>query len=347
VRDGTGSNQSGARRTTRRIVRAAVLLIPIGLLGNIILTLVATDRQLLASVLQLPRGFLVLAVGLAILPWFTSGARFLIWSRFLGYDIRLKDALRAAMAADVGAALTPTAVGGDLFRFGVLVERGVPPGAAATITLVPKFEDTVFFAFAIPFAVVYTQAWNMRVLRWVTAEMAENLAVTIVVAALIGVVSWAGVRLVLLGRAGLWARRRGLRTTAWLRRRLRKAWADARRAAAIVARYGRWRFALTIGLAAIHWTAKYSVVVAFAAFLGLPFDPVLFWLLQFVVFMLMYLIPTPGAAGGAEAAFSILYAPLLPAGTLGLATAGWRFLTFYLQVGLAAAVIGLTGRRAR
>jgi glycosyltransferase 2 family protein len=340
-----GEPLPGRGSRTRRVVNAAVLFIPIGILGNVILTLVATDRALLAAVATLPVGFLLLAVVLAVLPWFTSAARFLIWGRFLGYDLRARDALRAALAAEVGAALTPTAIGGDLFRFGALVERGLPPGAAATVTLVPKLEDAVVFGLAIPFAVVYTRAWELPVLRWATLEMIDDAGLAAATAALIGLASWLVVRLALRGFLGRWMRRRGRRRYASLRRRLRGAWHDARSAFAVVAQRGRTRFAATVALAAIHWTAKYSVVIALAAFLGIPHDPVLFWLLQFVVFMVMYLVPTPGAAGGAEAAFSILYAPLLPPGSLGLVTAGWRFLTFYLQVGLAAAVIGFTNRR--
>jgi glycosyltransferase 2 family protein len=192
---------------------------------------------------------------------------------------------------------------------------------------------------------VYTRAWELPVLRWATFEMSDDVGLAAAAAALIGLSSWLVVRLALRGLLGRWVRRKGLRRYASLRRRVRGAWNDSRRAFAFVARRGRSRFALTLTLAAIHWTAKYSVVIALAAFLGIPHDPVLFWLLQFVVFMVMYLVPTPGATGGAEAAFSILYAPLLPAGSLGLVTAGWRFLTFYLQVGLAAAAIGFITRR--
>ena len=89
-------------------------------------------------------------------------------------------------------------------------------------------------------------------------------------------------------------------------------------------------------LTAIQWVARYSIISVLIAFLGAPVQPVLFWLLQWVVFTLAAFIPTPGAAGGAEAAFFLIYSPFVPAGILGLATAGWRFFTFYLLLGLAA-----------
>src|SRR5690606_28502095 len=97
---------------------------------------------------------------------------------------------------------------------------------------------------------------------------------------------------------------------------------------------------------AVQWIARYSVISALVAYLGYPVQPVLFWLLQWVVFTLMAMIPTPGAAGGAEAAFYLIYSALLPEQVIGLATAGWRFLTFYLQLGLASVLFFLLNLRS-
>ncbi|MGH7447228.1 MAG: lysylphosphatidylglycerol synthase domain-containing protein, partial [Longimicrobiales bacterium] len=101
---------------------------------------------------------------------------------------------------------------------------------------------------------------------------------------------------------------------------------------------------LTLTFTAAHWIARYSVISALALFLGIPFDPVLFWLLQWIVFTLMSFVPTPGATGGAEVAFTAVYATLLPSGFIGLATAAWRIFTFYVPVALAALVFPLLGR---
>jgi glycosyltransferase 2 family protein len=323
-----------------RVLRAAVILVPLGVFGNVLLTLVATDRALLRAVAGFPPALLLLAAALALLPWLTGAARILIWARFLGYGVRWRDGLRAVVATDLGAAVSPTAVGGDLFRWGVLVRRGLTPGSAATVTLVSKLEDAVFFALALPFAVIHTQAWRLPVLRLLTRELAHNLSLMLLLGAAIALASWLALRLVYAGGLGGRLRRGGLRFAGLTRRRLRGAWRDARTGFALIARGGGLWFAFSLVLTAIHWTARYSVVTAFAWYLGIPVDPVLFWLLQWVVFTIMTFIPTPGAAGGAEAAFSIVYAPLLPAGVLGLTTAGWRFLTFYLQVGLAALYFG-------
>jgi glycosyltransferase 2 family protein len=65
---------------------------------------------------------------------------------------------------------------------------------------------------------------------------------------------------------------------------------------------------------------------------------VLFFFLQWVVFTALNFVPTPGASGGAEAAFVLVYSALLPASVIGIATAGWRFLTFYVQLALGSVI---------
>lgn len=94
----------------------------------------------------------------------------------------------------------------------------------------------------------------------------------------------------------------------------------------------------SFGATAIQWICRYSAVTALVWALGIPVDPVLFWLLQWLVFTSMTLVRTPGAAGGAEAIFALVYGPLLPAAAVRWLVVGWRGVTFYLQL-LAGALV--------
>ena len=260
--------------------------------------------------------------------------------------MRFKDALEITLATDLGAAVSPTAVGGGFFKWGQLVQRGVSPGAAASITTLTPVEDGLFFALAIPAAIVWTAAWDSPVMTRVASELGRNAVPAILVSGAIALLTWFAVRTVLGGGFGRHTQRRGLRIAKRLRRSFRAAGADARQVFQLIRTDGKTRFALSMLLTAIQWTARYSIISVLVAFLGAPVQPVLFWLLQWVVFTLAALIPTPGAAGGAEAAFFVLYSPFLPGRIIGLATAGWRFFTFYLLLGLAAVLyIAIGGAR--
>jgi glycosyltransferase 2 family protein len=333
--------REGAGFAFDKLFRTALIVVPVGVLGNLVFSLVATDRDLLRSLLEFPRHYLALAVALALLPWLMNTLRLYIWTRFFGYPISLRDAYQVTLGMDLGAAISPTAVGGGLFRWGMLVQRGVSPGAAASLATLPTFEDAIFFAIALPFAVYLSASWELPIFRQIGPYLLDDvtLAIVFVFGALF--VAWVLTRLVLTGGLGRRAQEAGLRRFARARRRVRIAWSDACEVFLIIGSRGKAWFALSLTLTAIHWIARYSVISALIAFLGLPVDPILFWVLQWVVFSLMAMVPTPGAVGGAEAAFYLIYGAVLPDRAIGLATAGWRFLTFYLQLGLAAVIFTL------
>jgi glycosyltransferase 2 family protein len=324
-----------------------MVVIAIGVLGNIIFSLLVTDRELLRSLGEFPRGYLALAVGLALVPWVTHTLRLHIWTWFLGHRIGVRESFRIVVATDLGASVSPTAVGGAFFKWGMLVQRGVRPGAAASITTLPTVEDAIFFLFALPIAIYLSRAWELPVFQEIGTHLSGNLLTAVMVVGGIALVLWLLMRGLLGGGFGGRARRGSIGIAGRLRRRLRTAVRDGARVFLTVATKGGWRLPLSLGLTAIGWIARYSVISALAAFLGAPVDPVLYWLLQWVVFTLMAFIPTPGATGGAEAAFFVIYGAFLPERVIGLATAGWRFLTFFMQLGLAAIIFTIMSAGGR
>jgi glycosyltransferase 2 family protein len=331
----------GAALAFDKLFRTALIVVPIGVLGNIVFSLVATERDVLRSLLEFPREFLLLAVGLALLPWLMNTLRLYIWTRFFGYPISLRDAYQIILGMDLGAAVSPTAVGGGLFRWGMLVQRGVSPGAAASLSTLPTLEDGIFFAIALPLGIYLSASWDLPIFRQLGPYLQGNVAGAAAIVFSVLFTVWLCLRLIQIGGLG---RRIQERSTRWLsraRRQLRVAWRDAREIFLLILKRGKGWFALSMTLTAIHWIARYSVISALVAFLGLPVDPILFWVLQWVVFSLMAMVPTPGAVGGAEAAFYVIYGAFLPERVIGIATAGWRFLTFYLQLGLAAILFTL------
>jgi uncharacterized protein (TIRG00374 family) len=321
-----------------RLFRTTRIIIPIGVLGNIAFSLLTTQRNLWGSLASFPRGYLALAVALGLVPWLTNSLRLLIWGRFLGLGLRFRDAFQMTLAVDLGSAVSPTAVGGNFFKWGMLVQRGMSAGAAASLTTFPLVEDGIFFAIALPTAIALTASWDLPVLHTIATHVESNAVPVLLSAAGIGLLSWLAVRVVLIGGLGGKTKHRGMHFLARLRRKTRNTWRDASGVYRIIIRRGKSRFVLSMLLTTVQWGARYSVISALAAFLGAPVRPLLFWVLQWFVFTVMTFVPTPGAAGAAEAAFYLIFSPFLPGHIIGLATAGWRFLTFYLQLALASVI---------
>jgi uncharacterized membrane protein YbhN (UPF0104 family) len=119
--------------------------------------------------------------------------------------------------------------------------------------------------------------------------------------------------------------------------------------AALVAGRGKRWFAVSLTLTALQWTARYSVATAVIVTLGGPLRPYLYWVLGWMTYAVSSVVPTPGSAGAAEATFYLLHRPVVPLAVLGVATALWRLLLFYLPVALSVVVwpaLGVVERRA-
>ncbi|HET6763621.1 MAG TPA: lysylphosphatidylglycerol synthase transmembrane domain-containing protein [Longimicrobiaceae bacterium] len=348
--DGAPRRPRRPRTRLDRLFRTSLILVPFGVLGNLALSWFATDRSVWQGLGGLPRHWLYAAVAIALVPWITNSLRILIWARFLERRMGFGDALSITVGAEISASVLPTSTGSEVLRLGMLMQCGLSSGQAASVVTLGYLEDFVFFVVALPVCVVLSRAWQLPVIRSLAGRVDVNApqaaAVVVAVAAALAIL-W---RLLLTGRLGRAGRRRSRRFAAKARGRLLHTWRDFRGVYGRVIRHGKLRFALTLSITAIQWACRYSVATAFAYYLGYRVDPLLFFFLQWAIFTIMLFIPTPGASGGAEAAFLLVYSALLPGRVIGLVTAGWRFLTFYLPLALGSlmfAAMNLHAARGR
>jgi hypothetical protein len=332
------SENGGLGRSFDRVLRTALFLVPFGVLGNLALSWFATDHDVLRNLGDLDRRYLYLALFLALFPWVTNTLRLLIWARFIGHRVSFRDMFRVTLGAELSSSVFPTSSGGEVFRWGMMVQKGISQGHAASIVTLGYIEDMLFFGVAIPLSIFLSRAWDLPVLRMLGRQVRGQALLVIVVAVLVIVALRLLFKAALRGYLGEAVRRRGLRMAGRFKRKSRRTWHDFRSVHELVIARGKSRFALTYLITAVQWTCRYSVVTALAYFLGARVDPVMFFLLQWVIFTAMMFIPTPGASGGAEAAFYLVYQALLPAGLIGIATAGWRMLTFYFQLALGSII---------
>lgn len=293
------------------------MVILLGAVGGLAVGLTRGEGLRLDALDRVAPPWLLLAVLLGFVPWSMDTLRLRIWSGVLGTPLPLRSALRVVIGGDLGAAATPTAVGGIPVKVALLREEGISVSTGASLCGLKALEDGVFFLLAIPVGLALTAGSSL--------PQFASLAGRVPVPGL--VLAGAGVAVVVGGLA-------------WSVRRSR--WVDVVRAnAALVARAGMRRFAPSFLCTALQWSARYSAITALVAGLGAPVEPVRFWLLQWVVFTAMTLVPTPGAAGGAEAAFALAYGRILPAELMTWLVLGWRAVTFYLLLAVGAGVFAL------
>jgi len=313
------------KRHARKIVfRSALFLIPAGIIGNIVFSLSITNWDFFrAPLTSFSMRYLPLAVLLALLPWLFHSLRIRLWTDFIGHRFSPADALYVVLGDELGSSLTPTAIGGGYVKLGLLIEKGIKPGTAVSLSTIGTLENGVFFALSIPFLIFITSATRSPVFRAVTGNFVlpspDPLVFCLIVLACIGTATMA-----LL----LWGKRALTQVT--------RAGRDFLHTYRLVITEGKKRFAVGIMLTALQWVCRYSVVTALVACFGITIHPLHFFLFQWIVFALTTVIPTPGGSVGAEASFYLIFQAFVPGDIMGLLTAVWRFLTYYLQMVLGA-----------
>lgn len=315
------------------LFRKVLVLIPLGIIANVLWCLATSDRQAIGSLLHVHPGYLGVAALFSIVPWFTGSLRLFTWTRFLKQPVRYRDALAIAVTADLGAAIAPPLIGGGAVKIGMLMKKGLGAGTALSLPVLENMEDALFFLFLVPLAFLPA---SLQDLAGFFAQSLFPLPAG-QVGGSFGVL--AGTLLLAAGT--------GVAMLPRFRERTRAAVTSFMRTFRLVGGKGKKILALTLLLTAVQWICRYSIVSLLLAGLGIPVQPILFMMLQVLVFALTILVPTPGGIGGAEFLFSILYSPFLPPAAVGIVTSLWRLFTFYLHSLLAAVSVLVLARIGR
>ncbi len=339
------SRNSGTYSNIKRILRILLVIIPLAVCANVIYLVVVIRPGYISSLISFNGWYLLLAVFLALLPWPAQSLRIFIWSRLFRRNMTYLRCFRTVLASDLGAAMSPTALGGGYIKLGFLVGYGFTAAEATLVTFLGTLVDAAFFAVAIPLSISMSRAWeNPHVVRAIN-NLLDNWPVALGVVCALGIVLVIIKRIQPLAAESEYRPSEGQMPGLLLRMAARvvKFREDFKIAAGFILRRGKRAFLAAVLVAGIGWCGRYGAVSALAFGLGYHVDPVLFFLLQWVVFTTMTMVPTPGAIGGAEISFSLVYRGLIPPGIMPVMMSAWRFLTFYLSIGLGSLLLAATG----
>lgn len=316
-----------------KLLRRLLPIICIGVVVNLAVTWYLTDQNAAPDWSKFSVIHLLLAALLSLLPWFWHCVRLAIWGHFFGVKISNVHLLRIAVATDVGGTMAPQAVGGAPVKMAMLVQQGYKPGEAATLTLLSNFEDVVFFAFAIPVSLAMARPWENPLWQQTGSFLEKNGFLLV------------GVLLATLA-VFLFFRKKSVFKNG--QKKTESRWqllvSEFRAAVRLIRLKGRKPFILSILALSAQWLTRFSILLAVLLALGLPDGLLHFFLLQWMVFVAMTLVPTPGATGGAEAAFLLVFGKIIPASVVGPTLAGWRFLTYYFMLLVGVGILWATRR---
>jgi uncharacterized protein (TIRG00374 family) len=322
--------------------RSGPLLIALALLGALIVPALIGGQSVLPALLQIPLGDYVAIIACAMLGWVFRAAKLALLMRRLGVRAGAARVGAISLATEFAFLATPGGIGG--YAAGVYYARGVGASfaCASSITAADQLLDLLFFALALPLAV----------LGLAEAPLPSGLrAVALISSSLLG-----GVMLVLtlahrpLGR-WLFAPHGPLTRLPIVRRHaatLREFFATCALRLRELVRSGP-RVMLALGACTIaQWLIRYGLLWLILWRLGTPLPFALLLLLQGLVLHATAWTGVPSGGGSADLALAATLAPLLPASNVATALLLWRFATLHLPLaaGFVALLLLREGKRA-
>ncbi|MBN2364601.1 MAG: UPF0104 family protein [Calditrichaeota bacterium] len=319
-----------------KIFEKLMIIIPVGVVITIVFAVLTTPADMMQESIQLSGAYLVLASLLAILPWFMHTLRIINWSHFVGKKISFREAFKIVLGTELGSAVTPTAVGGGYVKIGLLMKSGFSLSEAISVNFLGVLEDACFFIIAIPFAATVTELWKHSIFDSLLSEISLTETIPIVIFVFI---------LIVTILAYIHIRKKYLKDhqkksrffigIKIIRKKISRLFKEISHIYQKVGTRGKLFFFINFLLASLQWTARYSVIYLLLLSFQIQISPILGFVLQWIQFTLLNLVPSPGAMVGAEASFYLIYNTMIPQNLVGILALSWRFCTFYLLMGLA------------
>jgi len=304
------------------ILKRVFLFLPLLVLVNVVFSFFTTDINSFYKLNSFSLYYFAISILLGIAPWLTHSLKIYIWCVYLKYRISYMESVRIAIGSDLGAAISPTAVGGSPVRAAMLIANGVKPADSVFMSLIATVEDTLFLVFSFLALLLALDRSETELLQFLNLKYI-NLSLLYYLAIIIPVVY---VLYKTMFNKFIWI----YKTVEWFK----TLWQDILSAFKQVFMNGKKIFTISFILNMLQWLVRYFVIYTLLLSLGVEVSFFETMILGWFVYFAILFIPTPGAVLGAEAAFYLIFASLLSTDLIGLVTFGWRFLTFYLQLTL-------------
>ncbi|AGB40845.1 hypothetical protein Halha_0879 [Halobacteroides halobius DSM 5150] len=317
------------------------LVVSILALGGLILFTI--DKHTIGKVLSINIYYLILAVVITLLMWTVGGLRIKLVTDAVGESISLLEAVKIFLLGAFVSNVTPFASGGGPAQIFLLHKRDrISVGKSTTIIVVQFALRLLFFGVTTPILFLFFKEFINP--GFIPTQI-FNIAVLVA----------AGITLIMI--YFIWQPKQVKSVVDKLRDiPLLKPLLKYQRVRSLIEKFYQEVEEFHDSLWQLTKYKKYSLIwaalctliywglfftIAPIILLGLGAKP--FFLRSFIVQTIFYFIlpyiPTPGGSGVAELGFASLFSSFVPSGLVGLLSIVWRFLTFYLVLGLGGIIL--------
>ncbi len=297
--------------------KKALWILPLIVILNTVYALKALNVDALWPLPEFDAAWMYLVLVTALSPWFFQAWRIQIWMRRLHHPVTLKNALSVAIGSDLGAAVSPTAVGGAPVRMALLMQKGLKGSQATFMAMESTVADLFFFGITIITAFLFHSS-TLTLLKEALYPYVHN-PYTLIPSGLYGLIALAVSTLLLLL----------LSAFKKLRFRLVKFLNNIIHTFLHLWRVQRRLFIWSFLLNAASWIMRYLLIFFLLRALYIPAQAETALSLAWLAWLFMLIVPTPGAAVGAEAVLHWLYSAVIQEPALSLLVIVWRITGYY------------------
>ncbi len=323
----------------RKIINRLIVFISIGIGAHILFVLLTTEKSMLVYLQRLSFLHIIAIMLLLFMPWVLYALRIYVWSKFLKEKINYPTLLRIVITSELASALSPTAVGGAPVKAALLLNYGFSVGNAGFLLTYGVIEDIIFYSTGILLASLLSIGVMGNISHTIYGLIGNHIVPITIIIALFIIYFYLLRTQRISKKYTLWQYLpTGLKNSiAKLRIKIKDSWSDMKSNFKRAAKSGKKVMAFSLLMLFLQWIAKFTVLLVVLHAFGVSFEPIQVYLRQWVVYVTMLLVPTPGATGGAEASFLLIFGKSIPEELSYLIVSVWRLFTYYFV--LLSAVI--------
>lgn len=306
-----------------------MIVVSIGIIAHSVFLLLTNDQNIFQFLSYIKLRYLFLILIVLSFNWIGHALRIVLWTTYLKQKISFKQSLKIAIYTELGAAVTPTLIGGGPIKLGLLIRNGLSTGKAGFLTLLSGFEDFIMYLLIFLISCIHAKKSIGRILSSISQAIQDNwiLISLLIIAIFI-------IRFVLIRTNTSIGYIPKKYKPAWdkFKKEILGGWQEMKSTFGQLTKNGYGYLAVSFPILLLQWTSRFTVLIILLYALGIQFRPFDVYLQQWIVYLTMIFVPTPGATGGAEATFFLIFDGEIPKDLLPLVISTWRFFMYYLML---------------
>lgn len=319
-------------------INKLVLVVSFGIVAHLVFLLMTNDKNVIQYLSNIKLPYLLIILCLLLYNWVGHATRMVIWTRYLKHQLPFKSTLRIAVYTELGSSITPTLIGGGPIKLGLLIKNGLSTGKAGFLTLLNGLEDFIMYTTVFIIGFFYAKKSIFKIFESIGQLISSKWEYVLGVVAFIILIRWAFKNIKALQQISILPLKYK-RAWAKMKVELQRGWTEMLQSFNQVRKDGLRYFLLSFTILITQWISRFSVLAVLLYALDIDFQPFQIYIQQWIVYLTMIFIPTPGATGGAEATFFLLFEGEIPKDLLPLIVSTWRFFMYYLMLFLAVFLI--------